>query len=225
MDYQHSTDAEEAPTTEAIRDALDAPPATKLHLIQHHANMALLLAKQLLEEEVEDLAGQRYSRKDSGNSLRRWGKNPGSIRIGGEKVSIDVDADVRSAEVPHLILQPLVENAVRHGIEPLERPGRLRITATRAGWRLRLVVEDDGVGLSEDAAVNGRPGAASDADGLGLAMTRDRLGAAYGPDHSFRVMESDAGGARVVVEVPIEADFENGRGPAPVSSESVVAKR
>lgn len=140
-------------------------------------------------------------------------------------VDVDVDPDVRSAEVPHLILQPLVENAVRHGIAPLERPGRLRIAATRAGRRLRLVVEDDGVGLSEDAAVNGRPGAASDADGLGLAMTRDRLRAAYGTDHSFRVMESDADGVRVVVEVPIEADFENGGGPAPVSSESVMTAR
>lgn len=47
----------EASTTEALRDALDDLSETKLHLIQHHANMALLLAKQLLEEEVEDLAG------------------------------------------------------------------------------------------------------------------------------------------------------------------------
>ncbi len=57
IDSQHSIDAEETPTTEALRGALDGPPETKLHLIQHHANMALLLAKQLLEEEVEDLAG------------------------------------------------------------------------------------------------------------------------------------------------------------------------
>jgi transposase-like protein len=90
MDSQHSTDEEETPTPEALRDALDGSPETKLHLIQHHANMALLLAKQLLEEEVEDLAGERYSRKSSGNSLRRWGTNPGSIRIDGEKVPIDV---------------------------------------------------------------------------------------------------------------------------------------
>jgi hypothetical protein len=90
MDSQHGTDEQETPATEALRDALGGPPATKLHLIQHHGNMALLLAKQLLEEEVEDLAEERYSHKSRGNSLRRWGTNPGSIRPDGEKVPIDV---------------------------------------------------------------------------------------------------------------------------------------
>jgi transposase-like protein len=52
--------------------------------------MARLLAEEILDEEVESLAGERYSRKEDGNSLRRWGSNPGSIRIDGEKVPIDV---------------------------------------------------------------------------------------------------------------------------------------
>ena len=52
--------------------------------------MARLLAEEVLEEEVTDLAGKRYSRKEEGNSLHRWGSNSGSIRIDGEKVPIDV---------------------------------------------------------------------------------------------------------------------------------------
>jgi signal transduction histidine kinase len=139
-------------------------------------------------------------------------------------VEIQVDPDVRSAEVPHLILQPLVENAVRHGIAPLERPGTLRIEAARVGRRLRLVVADDGMGLSDDASPNGRPDAPSDEDGLGLTMTRDRLRAAYGPDHSFRVMAGDEGGVRVVVELPIEAETENGHDSSPVRSETSPAE-
>jgi LytS/YehU family sensor histidine kinase len=139
-------------------------------------------------------------------------------------VETQVDADVRSAEVPHLILQPLVENAVRHGIAPLERPGTLRIEAARVGRRLRLVVADDGVGLSDNASANGRPEAPSDADGLGLAMTRDRLRAAYGNDHAFRVMAGDEGGVRVVVELPIEAETENGYDSSPVRSETAPAE-
>ena len=90
MDSQHSTDTEETPTARTLRDVLDGPIDTKLQLIQHHAKMARLLAEEVLEEEVTDLAGERYSRKEEGNSLRRWGSNSGSIRIDGEKVPIDV---------------------------------------------------------------------------------------------------------------------------------------
>jgi len=142
-------------------------------------------------------------------------------------VVTQVDDDVRSAEVPHLILQPLVENAVRHGIAPLDKPGTLRIEATRIGRRLRLVVEDDGVGLSDHtgtkAGTNGRSDAPSNDAGLGLAMTRDRLQAAYGPNHSFRVMPRDEGGVRVVVDLPIEAASPNGRGPSHAASMAVRA--
>jgi len=90
MTSQHSTDAEETPTAETLHEALDGPIDTKLHLIQHHAKMARLLAEEILDEEVESLAGERYSRKEDGNPFRRWGSNSGSIRIDGEKVPIDV---------------------------------------------------------------------------------------------------------------------------------------
>jgi len=86
MDSQHSTDAKETPTAETLREVLDGPIDTKLHLIQHHARMARLLAEEILDEEVESLAGERYSRKEERNPFRRWGSNSGSIRIDGEKV-------------------------------------------------------------------------------------------------------------------------------------------
>ena len=86
MTTQPSTDAEETPTGRTLRDVLDGPVDTKLQLIQHHAKMARLLAEEVLEEEVTDLAGKRYSRKEEENPLRRWGSNSGSIRIDGEKV-------------------------------------------------------------------------------------------------------------------------------------------
>ena len=92
---KHSSPDDETPTTETsrsetLREALDGPLDTKLRLIQHHARMARLLAEEILEEEVASLAGEAHSRKEEGNSLRRWGSNPGSIRIDGEKVPIDV---------------------------------------------------------------------------------------------------------------------------------------
>jgi signal transduction histidine kinase len=139
-------------------------------------------------------------------------------------VEVDVEEDLRSVEVPHLILQPLVENAVRHGIAPLERPGTLRIEGTRVGRRLRLVVEDDGVGLSEGQATdNGRPQGVTDAGGLGLSMTRDRLRAAYGDVYRFDIEPGPEGGVRVVVELPIETEGQNGHGSSRTAAESIPA--
>ena len=97
MTAQHSTDAEETPTSneqevpKPLRDVLDGPIDTKLQLLKHHADMARLLAEEILEEDVEALAGERHSRNcPSGKSLQRWGYNPGSIRIDGEKVPIEI---------------------------------------------------------------------------------------------------------------------------------------
>jgi anti-sigma regulatory factor (Ser/Thr protein kinase) len=129
-------------------------------------------------------------------------------------VEVDVDDDVRGVEVPHLILQPLVENAVRHGIAPLRRPGTLRLSATRRGQRLRLCVEDDGVGLRDGLrdGMRDRKGTTGRADeqGLGLAMTRDRLHEAY-DDYRFSVEARTEGGVRVVIELPVEGEVARGR--------------
>ena len=105
MDSQHSADSKETPTSkrpvpESLQHLMDQPPDVKLALLQHHAEMARLLAEDVLEGEVEDLTGERYERKSSGSSLRRWGTNPGSIRIDGERVPIEVPRvrDVEAGE-------------------------------------------------------------------------------------------------------------------------------
>lgn len=90
MSDQHSVGAEETPIPESLEHLLDQPINVKLQLLQHHAEMARLLAEEILDEEVEALTGERYSRKPSGHRLRRWGSNPGSIRIKGERVPIDI---------------------------------------------------------------------------------------------------------------------------------------
>ena len=69
MTTQPSTDAEETPTGRTLRGVLDGPIDTRLQLIQHHAKMARLLAEEVLEEEVESFAGERYSRKEERNPV------------------------------------------------------------------------------------------------------------------------------------------------------------
>lgn len=101
-------------------------------------------------------------------------------------VDYDVDPDTLDAEVPRLILQPLVENAIKHGVAPRMGPGAISIASRRDGERLCLSVRDNGVGLTggSRAKLHG---------GVGISNTRDRLECLYGPDHSLNFVESTPG--------------------------------
>jgi sensor histidine kinase YesM len=96
--------------------------------------------------------------------------------------------------VPTLILQPIVENAIRHGLEPLVRPGTLTIEAEADNDVLMLRVCDDGVGFSKTWARR---------DGVGLANTRSRLDRLYGERAALTMREQASGGVRVDVTIPL----------------------
>ena len=110
-------------------------------------------------------------------------------------IEIDVAPDVADALVPALIFQPLVENAIRHGVT--KRPGSalVRVGAWRDGDDLRLEVRDTGEGL---APARGRPVR----EGVGLSNTRARLAELYGAAASLRLDDAAGGGARVSVSLP-----------------------
>jgi LytS/YehU family sensor histidine kinase len=99
-------------------------------------------------------------------------------------VHIDVDPNTMDLQVPNLILQPLVENAVRHGIAPYSHPGRIEIMAQREGDKLLLQVRDNGPGLQSSPVCK---------PGLGIATTRARLEQLYGADHQFEMINSPVG--------------------------------
>jgi LytS/YehU family sensor histidine kinase len=115
------------------------------------------------------------------------------------KVTFRVDADTGAAAVPTFLLQPLVENAIRHGAALQEGRGvaEVEIAAVRAGDRLRLEVRDNGPGIPGhgDAGRNG---------GVGIANTRARLTQLYGAGYSFALVNAPAGkgGAVATVEIP-----------------------
>jgi len=121
-------------------------------------------------------------------------------------VERDVDAQVLSASVPNLILQPLVENAIKHGITARPGPGRLEIRACRSGRTLVLEVQDDGVGLP--AAVR-----AGRRQGVGLENTRGRLEQLYGSSHRFELVNRPSGGVVARIEIPL-VEFGTGTAPA-----------
>jgi two-component system LytT family sensor kinase len=110
------------------------------------------------------------------------------------RVEVDTSAESRIALVPNLILQPLVENAVKHGIARHARVGTVRIAAERDGDALRLTVTDDGPGAPADRLPAGR--------GVGLTNTAERLSHLYGAAARIAAGEAPGGGLQVVIWVP-----------------------
>lgn len=108
-------------------------------------------------------------------------------------VQIEVEPATLEARVPSLILQPIVENAIRHGIEPRVQPGRITLRSVREGDALVLTVADNGAGLPEGG---------SKREGIGLANTRARLAELYGPGHSFTLQNQPGGGLCVRISIP-----------------------
>lgn len=111
------------------------------------------------------------------------------------RVAFDVDPAVREAMVPRLILQPLVENAIRHGITRRIAPGRVDVRAWPGGGRLHLAVSDDGVGL--------RDGGTAVREGVGLSITRARLRQLYGSEQRVDLYPADEGGAVCALSIPL----------------------
>lgn len=104
-----------------------------------------------------------------------------------------LEGDVAQAHVPPMILQPLVENAIKHGIAPSKRKGTVTIHARRDGERLRLEVIDDGVGHTYNGDKMRK--------GIGIAATRERLTHLF-PDSELEITSERGGGTRVAVNLP-----------------------
>jgi signal transduction histidine kinase len=113
-------------------------------------------------------------------------------------VEIDVDPEARKVLVPHLILQPLVENAVTHCMAEPGKQGRIRVAAGRAGHRLRLTVEDNGPGLDPARGTTGE----APERGVGLTNTAARLQHLYGEEQRLELVNRPGGGLRLELEVP-----------------------
>lgn len=114
---------------------------------------------------------------------------------------IDVSQQTLEAKVPNLILQPIVENAIRHGIAPRSSPGLIEIEANQRNGTLRIQIRDNGPGLSEHRTPENLF-----KKGLGLANTETRLERLYGAAHVFDLRNKPDGGLVVTLEIPFHLD-------------------
>ncbi|MDE2370130.1 MAG: histidine kinase [Burkholderiales bacterium] len=129
-----------------------------------------------------------------------------AVRMGPRlAVELDLPPALAAHPVPPLLLQPLVENAIKHGLEPAVEGGRIRVAARRVGDRLLLTVADTGVGLASAAAgaaaTAGANGSAQ-GGGFGLEQVRSRLAALHGADARLTLAAAAGGGAQATIDLP-----------------------
>ena len=163
-----------------------------MHKDVEAADRMLVQLGDLLRHALESTDTQEVTLREELDFLSRYAQIE-QTRFGDRlKIEMNIATETLDALVPNLVLQPLLENAIRHGIEPHARPGRIEVTARRDGDSLKLEVRDNGGGL-----VNGKV-----VEGVGLSNTRARLQQLYSEHQSFQLANAANGGVAVRVTLP-----------------------
>jgi two-component sensor histidine kinase len=168
------------------------------------ADTMLTDLSDLLRMSFENLEVQEIPLKQELEFLRKYLEIEQTRFHDRLEVKMDIGADTLDASVPNMILQPLVENAIKHGISPKAEGGHINIGAVRNNGHLEILVSDDGVGVSNSdmKAV---------AEGVGLSNTRRRLKHLYGEGHKFELRPDGDHGVIVRLDIPYRQYIEQPR--------------
>jgi signal transduction histidine kinase len=170
-----------------------------MHRDVEAADQMLTRLSDLLRMALDQRAMQEVALKDELEFLAKYLEIE-QARFGDRlTVRFDIDPITLDAQVPNLLLQPIVENSVRHGIAARIDSGVIEICARRADGRLELQVRDNGPGLPN--AVSPQPH-----KGVGLSTTRSRLEHLYGPEQRFEFSQPAGGGLVVTIAIPFRSD-------------------
>jgi sensor histidine kinase YesM len=158
-------------------------------------------ARQMLQDFIEylraSLAATRAQRSTLGREaeMMRAFLRLIKIRMGDRlEFSVDVPAELADASFPPMLLQPLIENAVKHGLESKIEGGFIRVSAERLGDHIQLTVEDSGLGFQGESQ-----------SGMGLSNVSERLAALFGPAVHLNIENREPSGTRIAFQVPLTA--------------------
>jgi two-component system, LytTR family, sensor kinase len=158
------------------------------------ANRVLLKLSELLRTTLDRAAPHEVPLRQELAQLEPYLEIQ-QIRFGPRlAIARELEPETLDALVPALVLQPLVENAVRHGIEPNPAGGKVTIRSRASDGTLHLEVRDTG---------SGRPADRNGPEGIGLANTRARLTRLYGAQHQLELAPTPTGGASVQIDIPL----------------------
>jgi two-component system, LytTR family, sensor kinase len=167
------------------------------------ANSMIARLGDFLRLTIENSEQQLVTLKEETEFLRCY-LDIEQVRFGDRlTVTFALEPQTLSAQVPHLILQPVVENAIQHAIAPRAVRGQINIQANRVDSLLRVAVSDNGPGITLNAI-----GPAKKC--VGLTNVRTRLQQIYGPDFRFELTNGGNGGLTVVIEIPFQREAHPG---------------
>jgi signal transduction histidine kinase len=188
-------------TLNAISSELSASPAQAREMIE---DLGALLRRSLdCQDRMEITLAQELALLDHYLSIQK-------LRFGTRiDIRLDIEPALLSAMVPSMLLQPLVENAIRHGIEGRLSGGMVALSARRSAGFLQIEIVDDGIGLPR----NWRMDACA---GLGVRVTRERLEALYSNagGNDFTICRRKGGGTKVAIRIPLHTTGEEFRATA-----------
>ncbi len=187
-------------TINAVTELVYDSPAIADRVLAQLSALLRLSLKSGKEDEVP--------LKDELDFLRKYVEIQQTLLQERLVVNFRIDSSALDARVPNMILQPLVENAIRHGIAPREEGGKVEVEAQRHNGTLHVRVCDDGFGIAGAAA----DGNGTEGKGIGLANTRARLEHLYSDGHRFELTETPGGGLTVEIVIPFREDAEKFEG-------------
>ena len=167
--------------------------ASLMHTDVDAADKMLVRLSELLRITMSQTGAPETTLREEIAFLERY-LDIEKIRFGNRlETLISIDNDAIDAMVPSLILQPMVENAMRHGVEPHAKPGMIELRGFRRGQDLVLTVSDNGAGI---------PAGGFKREGIGVANTRSRLAELYGDRQKFELVNRPEGGMCVRITIP-----------------------
>ncbi|HEY4129397.1 MAG TPA: histidine kinase [Gemmatimonadaceae bacterium] len=173
----------------SISALIDSDPAA--------ANDTLVLVSDMLRHAVETSRVQEVSLREEIRTVRLYTQIQ-QVRF-GERLQLawEIDDETLDAAVPHMLLQPLIENAIKHGIEVDSTAGRIEVRAMRDREYILITIRDDGPGCSTPSPRRG--------PGKGVANVRSRLSQLYPERYVFELVDAPGGGAQVTIRIPFIA--------------------
>ena len=164
------------------------------------ADRCILSVSELLRFSLESHRTQEVTLKEEIDFLEKYLEIQKMLMRDRLRVRLNVEPETLDASVPNMLLQPLVENAIKHGISPRPEGGNIEIYARRLDGKLYVEITDDGLGMHEQ----------QDNNGVGLVNTRERLKHLYGGAHSFNLSSSAGRGVTIRISLPFR-EAENKR--------------
>ncbi|MBL0122728.1 MAG: sensor histidine kinase [Betaproteobacteria bacterium] len=175
--------------------------ANVVGLIHPQPDTAKLMLEKFIAYLRASLAATREQETTLGNEFQLMANYLAILQIRmGDRLRVDVDlpADLAALHMPSMLLQPLLENAIKHGLEPKIEGGSVTLQARRDGEMLRITVSDTGLGFSDATS-----------QGIGLRNVRERLAKLFDGKASIAIEENQPSGTRVILDLPYTTQTTN----------------